>query len=634
MSIEAKLTLKNDLFVLETEVDYFPKIEEIYSYQFHGSGLLGIDKHSIKRSDSIELIKISRKPSKLKYNFEADKILPTHLGRSLKKQNINSILDYGYLLEANKLTTFTDETRCLLKDVVTAVDIKSKLSVLGKLHAKRLLDGDPSQLFSSLRNELSSELIIDLDKDYFKADLYPYQREGVGWLLHCYLNGVGTILGDDMGLGKTAQIIALISECHKRSILDSAVIVVPNSLLENWKREFNFFCPSIKPYFHTGNVRTGLSENLENYLVVIIPYSIISNDIEMLHELKPDLLVFDEASLLKNPESERTIASKRLQASCKIAMTGTPIENSLVDLWSITDLVFPGYLDSKENFKKKYVEKTIDETLENDLTSLESLVNQIIIRRLKGDVLDQLPSKIDIDQPILMSKYEQKFYNEKIQVIQSDENSKDCILKAITVLQQYTAHPEVLNDKVNFDLNYLLKSSSKLQRLVEILDQIAARKEKALIFANHIKAIDILKFVISKIFSAKVFVIDGRVEASDRLVEIDHFSKQPEFSVMILNPTTAGMGLNITASNHVIHYSRQWNPALEEQATARAYRNKQSKEVNVYYMFYADTIEEVIDERLRKKRELSSKIIGIVDDKESEIDTILNCINNWEFQND
>jgi SNF2 family DNA or RNA helicase len=409
---------------------------------------------------------------------------------------------------------------------------------------------------------------------------------------------------------------------------------VPNSLLENWKREFNFFCPSINPYFHTGNVRTGLSENLENYLVVIVPYSIISNDIEMLHELKPDLLVFDEASLLKNPESERTIASKRLQASCKIAMTGTPIENSLVDLWSITDLVFPGYLDSKENFKKKYVEKTIDETLENDLTSLESLVNQIIIRRLKSDVLDQLPSKIDIDQPIMMSKSEQKFYNENIQLIQSDESSKDCILKAITVLQQYTAHPEVLNDKVNFDLNYLLKTSSKLQRLIEILDQVAARKEKALIFANHIKAIDILKFVVSKIFSAKVFVIDGRVKASDRLVEIDHFSAQPEFSVMILNPTTAGMGLNITASNHVIHYSRQWNPALEEQATARAYRNKQSKEVNVYYMFYADSIEEVIDERLRKKRELSSKIIGIVDDKESEIDTILKCINNWGFQND
>jgi SNF2 family DNA or RNA helicase len=634
MPIEVKLILKNDLFVLKTEVDYFPSVEEIYSYQFHGAGLLGINKSSIKKSDSIDLIKVGRKPSKLMYIFEDDQISPIHENRILKKQNIDSITDFGYFLEANKLFTFTPETRSVLKDVIQAVDIKSQLSILAELHSKRLLEGDSPQLLSSLQKEFSAELVIDMDEDYFKANLYPYQREGVRWLLHCYLNGVGTILGDDMGLGKTAQIIALISECHKRSLLKSAVIVVPNSLLENWKREFNFFCPSITPYFHTGSIRTGLSENLENYLVVIIPYSIVSNDIEMLHELKPDLLVFDEASLLKNPDSARTIASKRLQASCKIAMTGTPIENSLVDLWSITDLVFPGYLGSKESFKKKYVEKTIDETLENDLSGLESLINQILIRRMKTDVLDQLPSKIDIDQPIIMSKNEQKFYDETIYSIQSNENSMECILQTINVLQQYTAHPELLNDNVNFDLDHLLKSSSKLQRLIEILDQVAARKEKALIFANHIKAIDILKFVISKIYSTKVFGIDGRVEASDRLVEIDDFSAQPEFSVMILNPTTAGMGLNITASNHVIHYSRQWNPALEEQATARAYRNKQSKEVNVYYMFYAGTIEEIIDERLRTKRALSSRVIGIVDDKESEMDTILKCINKWEFQND
>ena len=331
---------------------------------------------------------------------------------------------------------------------------------------------------------------IEKEEGIFKANLYPYQKIGVQWLVHCYFNKVGTILGDDMGLGKTAQIIALIAECHERSALNNAVIVVPNSLIENWKREFEFFCPTIQPYIHNG-LRTGLSENLEKYKVVILPYSIISNDIEMLSELTPDLLVFDEASLLKNPESNRTIAAKRIKASCTVAMTGTPVENSLMDLWSIADLVFPGYLGSKSEFSEWYIEKTIDKTLDNDLTDLESLVNQILIRRMKTDVLDDLPSKIDIDQPIVMSGAEKTFYDEIVSKIKSETSSHDYILQAINQLQQYTSHPELLNDTINFDLKCLKASSAKFTRLFELLDVIKARDEKVLIFANHIKTIDI-----------------------------------------------------------------------------------------------------------------------------------------------
>jgi len=619
------LTIKNGFFVLLTDVEFYPTVEELYSYKFSNAALSDIQKEDITQSSAVKAIKFRRRPCLLKYVMPADQLIPKCNGEVLEKEQIESLVKYGYTLIDDKVYPYSIEDRLLLNRAISSVNLRDQLSVLAELHSKNLLNGETREILAKLRKEYFSELLIEKKGGIFKADLYPYQKIGVQWLVHCYFNKVGTILGDDMGLGKTAQIIALIAECHERSALSNTVIVVPNSLVENWKREFEFFCPSIEPHIHNG-IRTGLSENLEKHAVVIIPYSIISNDIEMLSELTPDLLVFDEASLLKNPESNRTIAAKRIKATCIVAMTGTPVENSLMDLWSIADLVFPGYLGSKKEYSERYIEKTIDKTLENDLTDLEILVNQILIRRMKTDVLDDLPSKIDIDQPILMSGTEKIFYDEIVSRIKSESSSRDYILQAINQLQQYTSHPELLNDTVTFDFKRLQASSAKFTRLFELLDVIKARNEKVLIFANHIKTIDILMYAVLKKYSRTVFCIDGRIVIDERVNQIDAFSAVEGFSVMILNPTTAGMGLNITAANHVVHYSRQWNPALEEQATARAYRNKQSKEVNVYYMFYADTIEEVIDERLRKKRQLSSRIINRVDDKENEMDTMLKYI--------
>lgn len=619
------LSIKNGFFVLQTDVEYYPTVEELYSYEFANAALSNIQKEDISKSSAVQTIKFRRRPCQLKYAMPADRLIPTSDGEVLEKEQIKSLVKCGYALIDDKVYPCSTEDRLLLDRATSTISLKDQLSVLAELHSRNLLNGETQEILANLRKEYFSELLIEKEGTSFKANLYNYQKIGVQWLVHCYFNKVGTILGDDMGLGKTAQIIALIAECHERSALNNAVIVVPNSLIENWKREFEFFCPTIQPYIHNG-LRTGLSENLEKYKVVILPYSIISNDIEMLSELTPDLLVFDEASLLKNPESNRTIAAKRIKASCTVAMTGTPVENSLMDLWSIADLVFPGYLGSKSEFSEWYIEKTIDKTLDNDLTDLESLVNQILIRRMKTDVLDDLPSKIDIDQPIVMSGAEKTFYDEIVSKIKSETSSHDYILQAINQLQQYTSHPELLNDTINFDLKCLKASSAKFTRLFELLDVIKARDEKVLIFANHIKTIDILLFAAAKTYSCPVFCIDGRIDKDERVNQIDAFSSVEGFSTMILNPTTAGMGFNITAANHVIHYSRQWNPALEEQATARAYRNKQSKEVNVYYMFYADTIEEVIDERLRKKRQLSSRIISKVDNKENEMDTMIKYI--------
>jgi SNF2 family DNA or RNA helicase len=223
-----------------------------------------------------------------------------------------------------------------------------------------------------------------------------------------------------------------------------------------------------------------------------------------------------------------------------------------------------------------------------------------------------------------MSGAEKTYYDNVIATIKDESNSHDYRLKAINKLQQYTSHPELLNKEVNFNFNSLSASSAKFTRLFELLDVIAAREEKVLIFANHLKTIDILLYAIGERYAPPVFSIDGRVD--ERLKRIDNFSSIKGFSAMILNPTTAGMGLNITSANHVIHYSRQWNPALEEQATARAFRNGQTKDVNAYYLFYADTIEEVIDERLRLKRQLADSVVSVVDSKANELDFFIEHI--------
>lgn len=624
---KANLIIKDGLFVLCSEVMYYPTAEELYSYEFSNAALSEIRKEEIIPSSAVQKIRFRRKPCQLKYAMISGHLIPKLNDEVLDEEQIKSFAKYGYTIIDNRFYSCINEDRLLLNRSISSVTLKDQLSILADLHSKNLLSGETQSIFANLRKEYFSELLIEKKGSIFKVKLYPYQKIGVQWLVHCYFNKIGTILGDDMGLGKTAQIIALIAECHERSVLKNVLIVVPNSLIENWKREFEFFCPAIRPYIHNG-LRTGLSENLAKYKVVILPYSILSNDIEMLSELTPDLLIFDEASLLKNPDSNRTIAAKRIKASCIVAMTGTPVENSLIDLWSIADLVFPGYLGSKNEFSERYIAKTIDETLDNDLSDLESLINQILIRRMKTDVLDDLPTRIDIDQPIVMTGSEKRFYDEIINTIKSERSSHDYILQAINQLQQYTSHPELLSDKINFNLNNLKSSSAKFTRLFELLDEIKARHEKVLIFANHIKTIDILLFAVRETYSCPVYFIDGRIDKDQRLSQVDAFSSEVGFSAMILNPTTAGMGLNITAANHVIHYSRQWNPALEEQATARAYRNKQSKAVNTYYMFYADTIEEVIDDRLRKKRKLSSRVISKVDNKENEMDTIIKYIND------
>ena len=560
----------------------------------------------------------SKRPAEIRFHFHIDpspQFSVSFKSEFLNSEQLNALKFQGYFIVNNKRVHFVNP---VIKDYIdtafSELHLPSLIKLLRTLSQEGLCEQLPSDFIETLRAK--NQRTAHHDK-LFVQELYPYQKQGVDWLSFCVDNGVGTILADDMGLGKTAQIIALCCDTLEKNPNSKILIVVPNPLLDNWKREFAFFAPSIEPYIHYGNTRRGVSSALSKHDVVVTPYTTMASDIAMLEELYFDLVVFDEASMLKNPISGRSIAARRLDSGVCVAMSGTPVENSLLDAWALSDLVFPRYLGSQEDFKSRYVHRDLSETLNSNLEELEASLRQITLRRMKKDVLEQLPEKLDIHLPVSQTESEKSAYNNIIEEMQNDTDGSG-ILPLINKLQQFTAHPALINPEAPTDLRSLAAQSAKFELMLLKLDAIALSGEKVIIFATFQKAIDLVKSAIKEKYGIVADVIDGRTPNEERQPLIDEFSSSEGFDVLILHPKTAGMGLNITAATHVIHYCRQWNPALEEQATARAWRNGQKSVVSVYYMYYADTIEETIDERIRLKQQLSDQVDSVADEKDTD----------------
>jgi len=622
------LSIKHgELILTDQSLIYSPSAAELFNYYYSNSSINSISADEIELSGDLSKLRFAKKSIDITYQIDSSgidvSIIPIAKGVVITSEQERTLIHFGYYVSGNRLYAALDDEVDILSEVTAKQTVHEKTKIIADLRCSSKVSNPSYNVLDHVCNKRGEALCVE-GSGVFRHKLYSYQREGVEWLLYCYLNKLGTILGDDMGLGKTAQIIALIAECYSKQLVTSVVIVVPNSLLENWKREFEFFCPSIVPYLHFGSGRVGLAETLQDYLVVLMPYTVMANDIEMLVSLDIDLLVFDEASMLKNPDSERSISACRLNSEVTIAMTGTPVENSLLDIWSISNVVWPGYLGARESFRNRYIDRDISDTLDKDLSVLEVNISQIMIRRMKKDILDDLPEKIDIHQAIRMNSREEKAYLEVIDDIRDDCSDSARVLVEIAKLQQFTSHPVLLDQSESeYSVKQLISKSVKFERLIELLDGVSAQNEKVLVFANHHRMIDLISSSVESRYGINAFAIDGRIDSIERQNIIDVFSEKLGFSVLVLHPKTAGMGLNITAANHVIHYSRQWNPALEEQATARAFRNGQTKNVNAYYLYYSNTIEEVIDERLRMKKQLSDSVVSVVDNKESEMEFYL-----------
>lgn len=423
------------------------------------------------------------------------------------------------------------------------------------------------------------------------TELFDYQETGVSFLTAVARESLGCVLADEMGLGKTLQVIALLS-IEKVSARGPNLIVCPATLLENWRREIAAFAPHLLTLVHSGPTRIGNPAAFSSYDVVVTSYETAVRDEHLLSSFKWNVLALDEAQNIKNPDAQRTAAVKRLPRRVSLAVTGTPVENKLTDLWSIADFALPGLLGSRQDFEAAY-----DDSHE-DASRLAPVVAPILLRRQVVDVAKDLPPRIDIPQVLSMTRQMASLYEDIRKEIVNTYGTS-ATLVALGKLRQFCTHPQLLG--ISWDDP--AKEMPKYQRLIEIFEEIFARGQKALVFSSFTEMADILLEDIPKRFpSAWAGVIDGRVAVGDRQTLVDKFSEHKGYGFLALNPKAAGVGLNITAANHVIHYNPEWNPAVEDQASARAHRRKQKLPVTVHHLFFADTVEEVVANRLDLKR--------------------------------
>ena len=445
------------------------------------------------------------------------------------------------------------------------------------------------------------------------ASLYAYQVDGWRWLKFVLGEGVGGLLADEMGLGKTLQVIALLCD-HSGVELLPALIVAPGTLLENWGRELDKFAPDLTWLRHHGPNRTGRPADLSQFKVVLTSYDTAVSDSSLLNMVEWGVVVLDEAQAIRNPDAQRTRAVKRLRRRVALAVTGTPIENRLLDVWSIFDFIAPGHLPADaRSFQALYGDGAEGAAL------LESQISPLLLRRRVSEVARDLPSRIDIPAWVELDGEYLDAY-EQIRESAASEAGTAGTLVALTRLRQFCAHPALL---VGAETRKRLTEFSKFQRMHDIVEEIMLRREKVIIFTSFLVMADLIVQHIKDAFGVFAESLDGRTALSDRQTALDRFGRVAGGAALVLNPKVGGAGLNITAANHVIHYNPEWNPALEDQASARAYRRGQSLPVSVYTLLVADTVDEVIAERLARKRALADRAVVGVEGKDEDYGDIV-----------
>ncbi|MDT0636248.1 DEAD/DEAH box helicase [Spectribacter hydrogenoxidans] len=438
-----------------------------------------------------------------------------------------------------------------------------------------------------------------------KAALYPYQHDGWRWLRLIIREHLGGVLADEMGLGKTLQVISALRDPGGNSVVGGALVIAPSSILENWIREIEKFCPDLHTLKHQGALRTGRPIDLEGFDVVVASYDTVIRDLSLLKMIEWQIVILDEAQNIRNPDALRTKSVKQIPRKVGLAVTGTPIENRLSDLWSIMDFAVPDYLGNLKSFEMRYGENIAG------ATALEPLISPLMLRRRVADVAKDLPERIDIEEVLEMNTTEATDY-EAVREAVFEEYGANATLVSLGKLRQFCAHPEIVDNAAA----KLGTGFSKFERLKELLEEIFLRNEKVLVFTSYIKMADRIAVMAAEEFGAMAATLDGRLHIDERQPLIDRFSAHCGPAVLILNPRAGGSGLNITAANHVVHYNPEWNPALEDQASARAHRRGQDRPVTVRRLIYADTVEEVIGERLQRKRDIANAAIVGVEGKE------------------
>lgn len=476
-----------------------------------------------------------------------------------------------------------------------------------------------SDELQTILNEFRHPETIKLQSlgEELKATLRPYQTIGVSWLNLLVNLGLGACLADDMGLGKTIQVISLLLIQKKKKPNKPSLLVLPASLLANWKSEIHRFAPSLKPLFiHSSildkNTLDDLSEQseyvLNQYDLVVTTYGMLQRQ-SWIMDMRWHLVILDEAQAIKNPGSEQTKRAKKLKGHAKIALTGTPIENSLGDLWSLYDFICPGLLGSSTRFKQ-YI-KSIESSEQVSYAPLRQLVQPYILRRLKTDksIISDLPDKTEMNAWCVLTKEQLKLYTQTVQdmtrALQSTEDGikrKGLVLAYLTRFKQICNHPgQLLGDK-----DYHGNRSGKFARLTELAEEIVTRQEKVLVFTQYREMTGPIASHLEQLFGTQGLILHGGTPVAKRKNLVDQFQDEQGPPFFVLSLKAGGTGLNLTAASHVIHFDRWWNPAVENQATDRAFRIGQKRNVLVHKMICKGTIEEKIDKLIAEKVSLAS----------------------------
>jgi len=441
------------------------------------------------------------------------------------------------------------------------------------------------------------------------ADLFPYQARGVKWMWDTINRTGGLILADEMGLGKTLQIIALLM-IEPPDHEAPALIVCPTSLIANWVREIARFAPTLSILVHRGGYRTGIASGLQRSQVVITTYDTMVNDISVFSSFEWSWVICDEAQAIKNPRSNRREAIATIPRKRAIPMTGTPVENTLVDLWSLTDFAIPELLGSLSEFEVLFPDSLASGQ------ELKRLTDPIILKRSVSDVADDLPERIDIDVPLELDDRLIDHYQE-VRETTMEKYPVAGALVATLQLQLVCAHPWLRESKHEVEEAEIVPSDSlplltpKMERATDLLSEAFANGRKVIVFALFNRIGELLKQACNPMSNAYWNAINGATAQEDRQAIIDEFSTHDGPACLVLNPKAAGAGLNITAATVVIHFTPVWNPALEAQASARAHRRGQTEPVTVYRLFFMDTVEEVMIDRSAWKSDLANETVPV-----------------------
>ncbi len=443
----------------------------------------------------------------------------------------------------------------------------------------------------------------------FAGTLRPYQLHGVAWLQHLRANEAGGFLADEMGLGKTAQTIAHIVIEEAAGRLDRPVlIVVPTSLIANWRAELRKFAPHLRIATLHGADRHQLRGQLRDTHVVLTTYTVLSRDIEEMRELKWALVVLDEAQAIKSPDAKATRAVCQLDAPQRICLSGTPIENNLGELWSQFAFLMPGLLADRAGFNKRF--RTPIEKKGDDIRRVQLIrrIKPFILRRTKAEVATELPPKHTILRRVTLAPDQRELYetirvtlHEKVreQVAElSLARSRIVVLDALLKLRQACCDPRL----VKLPSARLVETSSKLEDLMEMIGEMTSEGRRILVFSQFTSMLDLIK---PRLTEAGIGFVELRGDTRDREEPVRAF-QAGEQPVFLISLKAGGRGLNLTAADTVIHYDPWWNPAVEDQASDRAHRIGQTKSVFVYKLVAADTVEERILELQRRKAELAS----------------------------